>query len=214
MNFSSFYRKHTLYGRIFSVASWFALIALLLLGGAVGTAADSELAGILLCIPGVIIYCLLQSLSTKAEDAYTKKLQNENNPRNDLSEQKFSSSNRSEEKNMQKDREKLVQKSMDCLHKLLPEKMPVSGKCASVAVQFAFPQTDNVAYIEAACDAVDPHKRRIIIRIVRSGHDMCMMNYMMHGTMNEIMDYLADSAHVVPLMNALQHLSDRIDEKL
>ena len=103
---------------------------------------------------------------------------------------------------------------MECLHKLLPEKMPASGKCSSVAVQFAFPQTDNVAYIEVACDAVDPHKRRIIIRLVRSGNDMCMMNYMMHGTMNEIMDYLADSAHVVPLMNALQHLSDRIDEKM
>ena len=63
------------------------------------------------------------------------------------------------------------------------------------------------------CDAADPSLRRLVTRIVKSGTELCGMNYMACGTQDDIIAYLADQTHAAPLLESLQHLSVRMDDR-
>ena len=113
----------------------------------------------------------------------------------------------------QKEKELLVKKCMDFLIENMPVKMIPYSNSARMSVHFAFPGTNNVAFLSLECNYSDPEKRHLLTRVLKNGTDLCMQNYMEKGTREEIIAYLSDPAHVKPLLESLEHLSEAIDDR-
>jgi len=224
--------KSSLAGRLLAFAAWFILIAFILAGAVYGTLLDSVLLGILGALVGILPFCLLQSLAAKAEERQEvrrvvmrskthrpSEKQEQTEPikpvevRSANHESQKSDTMTGGEKDMQSKKELLVRRCMKYLCENLPKEMPSTGKCSPLYVGFDFPGTHNKAYLCVQCDAADPSLRRLVTRIVKSGTDLCMMNYMECGTRDEIIAYLSDQTHATPLLDSLQHLSDRMDDR-
>lgn len=201
--------KSTLAGRTLAFFAWLLMIGLILFGGLVGVAADSIPLGILLCIPAVAVFLLLQALAAKVEEKHNKNLQaakGSSTGKNPPSQQ-TSAKPVPARVDGSNDKEREIQKCMDVLHTNLSCQQ-------SITVQFAFPGTQNIALLTATPDAKDHAYLRLITKVHRKDSDLCLMNFMEHRTLEEMRAYLADKCHAAVLLESFQHLSDQLDDRI
>lgn len=82
------------------------------------------------------------------------------------------------------------------------------------SVSCDFPGTKNKAYLRVILDESDKAICRLTASAVRKGSDMCVMNYLLKGTRQEMKEWLGVGAHVEELTGYIVHLSESLDSKL
>lgn len=110
----------------------------------------------------------------------------------------------------QEQKEMLVWRLMEELRKMLLEE---SASCKKHYVVCPYPGTKNEAMLWVEANGQDSSYLRLSTRVVRRGTDLCVMNYMFKGALDEMSTYLANKEKIPELLASLQHLSDSIDDR-
>lgn len=115
--------------------------------------------------------------------------------------------------NVEKQRRILISKCLEVLRDQMDAHMNESV-FVPCSVSCDFPGTKNKAFLRVIPDESDKAICRLTASAVRKGSDMCVMNYLLKGTRQEMKEWLSVDAHVEELIGYLIHLSEALDEKL
>lgn len=222
---------NTLRGRLLAFASWFLLIVCILTGAVYSIHIDSLFPGYLGATIGFFSYCGLQWLATQSKKHTKKCVSVDSKPSAPPFEQEQPKQEvpsvtpehaepdeqpePSQEQNdnaVQPDARFFVDKCREYLRSLLPEQAAKSGGLP-YTIGFEYPNTNNIARLGVERNYRVPGELHLTTQVGKKDSDLCMMNYMHRGTLDELLAYLADDGNVPALLDSLQHLSDGIDDR-
>ena len=104
----------------------------------------------------------------------------------------------------------LVYRMIDCMLDWGMEKVPEKGPFERVYVFIDVPNTNNAAQLAVEYTGGD---RSLVVMAVRHGYDRVFKNIMMHGSRQEVIDYLHSKDAAEEIWQSIRKLSSRVDEE-
>lgn len=209
-------------GRLLGFASWLVMIVCTLAGVIHMVRIDSLLPGFVGAVIGFYAYCGLQWLATRPKKHPEARPAPEKNPPVpsklnppeppvEPAKPEDHPQETAEEKLSQHKRF-LLDKCREYLCTLLPEQI-AKPRGLPYTIRFEYPGTGNLAILGIEQDGKTPGQLHLTTRVAKKDSDLCILNYMYRGTQEELLAYLADDANAPALLDSLQQLSDKMDDR-
>ena len=101
-----------------------------------------------------------------------------------------------------------IRRAMSFSCEQMPRQIPQEGREGGYGFRFPLQGTENRATLVIECK--DETLRTMSVRVAREGSDRCAMHYILTGTREALLAYLADETNIGRLFESIQTLSDRI----
>lgn len=111
----------------------------------------------------------------------------------------------------EKNHELTVPEFIDFMREKVAE-MPSSRLFRPMSLGMMVPGTDNIALLAVERSST-VGERCLIARCMRRGTDLCVSHYMMRGSHEDILAYLASPAGIEEISASFRTLSDAVDDK-
>ncbi len=108
----------------------------------------------------------------------------------------------------------LTRKSMDVMREVLGKRLLTEEGFLPYFVAFDLPGSANEAQLCVMRDAIDADMLRLCTRARRKETNLCVMNYMARGSLNEITAYLSQEENASALLKSLRRLSVSVDNHM
>lgn len=101
-----------------------------------------------------------------------------------------------------------IRRAMSFSCEQMPRQIPQKGSRGGYGFRFPLQGTKNQATLVIECK--DETLRTMTVRVAQEGSDRCAMHYILMGTREALLAYLADEANIGTLFESIRTLSDRI----
>lgn len=114
---------------------------------------------------------------------------------------------------IQQQRENIVRICMQRMPEILQKYITPAGLCKPCRAWFDYPDTANVGIFQVGPCQLDGKPYAFQVGVLRANTDLLVSSYMLMGSMEDILAYLADESHLPVLLSTFENLSESVDER-